>query len=183
MHSGCSSPCGSYGIRLGQSGAPVTGTVLENLDIVTVEQNPANDNVQDPSTIDTKVDHGVRNNGDLQVTGDGLYIRGFAGAWKGPGTITNSYMFSQLVFSGDHVEAYLNGGEGNPSVLQHDTILNPLGQTAAISFFNDFGGIGKVTVAGQPARRRRLRDVRRHQERHQQRRRPDPGQKQPDRPR
>ena len=146
VHSGCSSPCGSYGIRLGQSGAAVSGTVLQDLDIVTVEQNPANDNPQDPSTIDTKVDHGVRNNGDLRVSANNLFIKGFAGAWKGPGTITNSYLFSQLVFSGDHVEAYLNGGEGNPSILQHDTILNPLGQTAAISFFNDFGAIGQVTV-------------------------------------
>jgi hypothetical protein len=50
------------------------------------------------------------------------------------------------VFPGDHVEAYLNGGEGSPSILQHNTILNPVEQTAAISFFNDFGGIAHVTV-------------------------------------
>jgi hypothetical protein len=143
---GCSSPCGSYGIRLGETDALVSGTVLQNLDIVTDEKNPADDKPLDPSTIDTKLDHGVRNNGDEQVVADKLYIKGFAGAWKGPGTIRNSYLFSQLVFDGDHVEAYLNGGEGDPSILQHDTILNPVAQTAAISFFNDFGGIGKVTV-------------------------------------
>ncbi len=146
VHSGCSSPCGGYGIRLGQSDNTVSGTTLQNLDIVTDEKNPSNDNPSDPSTIDVKVDHGVRNNGDKAVTADHLYIKGYSGGWKGPGTITNSYLFSQLVWSGDHVEAFLNGGEGNPTILQHDTILNPLGQTAAISFFNDFGGIGKVTV-------------------------------------
>ena len=146
VHSGCSSPCGGYGIRLGQSDDAVSGTTLQNLDIVTDEKNPSNDNPSDPSTIDVKVDHGVRNNGDKAVTADHLYIKGYSGGWKGPGTITNSYLFSQLVWSGDHVEAFLNGGEGNPTILQHDTILNPLGQTAAISFFNDFGGIGKVTV-------------------------------------
>ncbi len=143
---GCSSPCGSYGIRLGQTDATVTGTVLQALDIVTDERNPGNDNPLDPSTIDTKLDHGVRNNGDNAVTADHLYVKGFAGAWKGPGTIANSYLFSQLIWPGDHVEAYLNGGEGNPTILVHDTILNPLGQTAAISLFNDFGGIGNVTV-------------------------------------
>jgi hypothetical protein len=143
---GCSSPCGSYGIRLGQTDATVTGTVLQALDIVTEEKDPGNDNPLDPSTIDVKVDHGVRNNGDNAVTADHLYVKGFAGAWKGPGTIENSYLFSQLVFDGDHVEAYLNGGEGNPTILDHDTILNPVAQTAAISLFNDFGGIGKVTV-------------------------------------
>jgi hypothetical protein len=148
IHSGdgCSSPCGSYGIRLGQTAATVTGTVLQNLDIVTSEQNPGNDNPLDPATIDTKLDHGVRNNGDNAVTADHLYVKGFAGAWKGPGTITNSYLFSQLIWPGDHVEAYLNGGEGNPTILVHDTILNPVPQTAAISLFNDFGGIGEVTV-------------------------------------
>ena len=145
---GCSSPCGSSGIRLGQDGNGVSGTVLQNLDIVTVEQNPGNDNPLEPSTIDSKIDHGVRNNGDDAVTADHLYIKGFGGAWKGPGTITNSYLFSQLVFDGDHVEAYLNGGEGNPSILRYNTILNPVAQTAAISFFNDFGGIGRVEIVG-----------------------------------
>ena len=146
VHSGCSNPCGSYGIRLGQSGDEVSGTRLQDLDIVTVDASPANDNPLNPSTIDVKVDHGVRNNGDRAVTADRLYVKGFAGAWKGPGTIRDSYLFSQLVFQGDHVEAYLNGGEGNPSILQHDTILNPVAQTAAVSFFNDFGGIGRVDV-------------------------------------
>jgi hypothetical protein len=145
---GCGSPCGSFGIRLGTADATVQGTILQSLDIVTDEKNPANDRPLNPSTIDTKLDHGVRNNGDDSVMADHLYIKGFAGAWKGPGTIRNSYLFSQLVFDGDHVEAYLNGGEGDPSVLQHDTILNPVAQTAAISFFNDFGPIGRVTVEG-----------------------------------
>lgn len=146
VSNGCSSPCGSSGIRLGETDATVTGTVLQNLDIVTAEKDPSNDNPLDPATIDTKLDHGVRNNGDLAVTADHLYIKGFAGAWKGPGTIENSYLFSQLAFDGDHVEAYLNGGEGNPTILDHDTILNPVAQTAAISLFNDFGGIGRVDV-------------------------------------
>jgi hypothetical protein len=146
LSSGCSTPCGSYGIRLGQTDATVTGTVLQALDIVTEEKDPGNDNPLDPATIDTKLDHGVRNNGDNAVTADHLYVKGFAGAWKGPGTIENSYLFSQLVFDGDHVEAYLNGGEGNPTILDHDTILNPVAQTAAISLFNDFGGIGRVEV-------------------------------------
>ena len=147
VHSGCSNPCGSFGIRLGQTSDTVSGTVLRDLDIVTIDRSPANDNPLDPSTIDVKVDHGVRNNGDRAVIADRLYVKGFAGAWKGPGTIRDSYLFSQLVFEGDHVEAYLNGGEGNPSILEHNTILNPLAQTAAVSFFNDFGGIGQVTVA------------------------------------
>jgi hypothetical protein len=143
---GCSRPCGAFGIRLGETDATVQGTTLQDLDIVTAEKNPSDDNPLDPSTIDTKIDHGVRNNGDLSAAGDHLYVKGFAGAWKGAGTITNSYLFSQLVFDDDHVEAYLNGGEGDPTILEHDTILNPVAQTAAISLFNDFGGIGKVTV-------------------------------------
>ena len=143
---GCSSPCGNYGVRLGEADDTVSGTVLEDLDIVTGEQDPSNDDPLKPETIDTKLEHGVRNNGDEQVKADGLYVKGFGGAWKGPGTITNSYLFAQLVFADDHVQAYLNGGEGDPSILVHNTILNPVAQTSAISFFNDFGGIGQVTV-------------------------------------
>ena len=163
---------------------PSPGTVLQNLDIVTVEQNPANDNAPGPR--DDRHQGRPRRAATTATCASAptaCYIRGFAGAWKGPGTITNSYLFSQLVFPGDHVEAYLNGGEGNPSMLQHDTILNPFGQTAAISFFNDFGGIGQVTVQDNLHRRRRLRHVRRSQKRHRQHRRPDPRQRQPHRPR
>jgi len=132
VSNGCGSPCGSYGIRLGQDGNNVSGTTLSSLDLVTAGG--------------AKVDHGVRNNGDKAVKADRLYVKGFAGAWKGPGTITNSYLFSDLIFAGDHVEAYLNGGEGDPSILVHNTILNPIDQTAAISFFDDFGKIGQVIV-------------------------------------
>ena len=166
---GCSSPCGSYGIRLGADGDTVSGTTLANLDIVTAGG--------------AKVDHGVRNNGDKAVTADRLYVKGFAGAWKGPGTINNSYLFSDLIFAGDHVEAYLNGGEGDPSILVHNTILNPIDQTAAISFFDDFGKIGQVDRPGQPDGRWRLRHVWRGQEQREQRHRPDARQGQPHRPR
>jgi len=144
---GCQSyPCGNYGIRLGASGDPVSGTALEDLDILVEDSNPSDDDPLDPSTMTVKVEHGVRNNGDLSVTADNLFIKGFSGAWKGAGTITDSYLFAQLVQSGDHVEPYLNGGEGDPSILDHNTILNPVAQTAVVSFFNDFGGIGSVEV-------------------------------------
>lgn len=146
LSSGCGSPCGNYGIRLGRSGAAVSGTTLDHVAIVTDEANPANDDPLDSSTIDVKVEHGVRNNGDMSSEAAGLYIKGPGGAWKGPGTITDSFLFSQLVFSGDHVETYLNGGEGNPTVLDHNTMLNPVAQTAVVSLFDDFGTIGSVTV-------------------------------------
>ena len=120
--------------------------MLEDLELVTEEANPANDDPLDPATIDVKVDHAVRNNADQTVVADHLYVKGAGAAWKGPGTISDSYLYGQLVFAGDHVETVLNGGEGSPTHLIHNTMLNPVAQTAVVSLFDDFGPIADVLV-------------------------------------
>jgi hypothetical protein len=119
VDSGCSNyPCGNYGIRLGQSGGAVTGTVLSYDDIVV----PANIGLPG-TTGSVKVEFGVRNNGDSRHDADHSYVAGFSDAWHAQGSITDSYLTGQLVQANDHMEAFINGGEGNPTVLNHNTIL------------------------------------------------------------
>jgi hypothetical protein len=58
---------------------------------------------------------------------------------NGPGTITNSFFDVTAVISGEHYEdIYYGGGEG-PLIVEHDTMLNPQGQTATIFASTDFG--------------------------------------------
>lgn len=154
LQSGCggapapldTTPCGSYGIRLGSVENRISGTKLQNVDIIAQDLNPADDDPQDPDTRDVKVEFAVRNNGDLIAQADHLYCFGPGNCWTGTGTIRNSYFFSHLVMRGDHTEPYINGGNGDPTVLDHNTILNPASQTSAISIFDDFGPIGPVVI-------------------------------------
>jgi hypothetical protein len=144
---GCSNyPCGNYGIRLGTTDAHVSGTVLSYDDIVV----PANIGLPN-ATGATKVEFGVRNNGDTTAAMDHSYVAGYSDAWHAMGTITDSYLTGQLVQAGDHMEAFVNGGEGNPTILNHDTILTFKTNTgeagsADVAIYNDFGPIARVDV-------------------------------------
>jgi hypothetical protein len=65
---------------------------------------------------------------------------------NGPGTITNSFFDVTAVISGEHYEdIYYGGGEG-PLIVNHDTMLNPQGQTATIFASTDFGDQTTLTI-------------------------------------
>ena len=66
---------------------------------------------------------------------------------NGPGTITESFFDVTAVISGEHYEdIYYGGGEG-PLIVEHDTLLNPQGQTATVFASNDFGDQTTLTIS------------------------------------
>ncbi|MFI5005557.1 MAG: hypothetical protein ACHQE6_11150 [Solirubrobacterales bacterium] len=65
---------------------------------------------------------------------------------NGPGTVTDSFFDVTAVISGEHYEdIYYGGGEG-PLIVNHDTMLNPQGQTATVFASNDFGDQTTLTI-------------------------------------
>ncbi len=65
---------------------------------------------------------------------------------NGPGAITNSFFDVTAVISGEHYEdIYYGGGEG-PLIVNHDTMLNPQGQTATVFASTDFGDQTTLTI-------------------------------------
>jgi hypothetical protein len=78
------------------------------------------------------------------VTEDHVYSYNVDRILQGPGTVTNSFNLGNANISGEHYEAVY---EGNGSVtLDHDTLLNPHDQTAAIFLSTDFGPLGAVQI-------------------------------------
>jgi hypothetical protein len=66
---------------------------------------------------------------------------------NGPGTIAESFFDVTAVISGEHYEdIYYGGGEG-PLIVEHDTLLNPQGQTATVFASTDFGDQTTVTIS------------------------------------
>jgi hypothetical protein len=139
------------------------------------------------TTGSVKVEFGVRNNGDSRQRWITVYVAGFSDAWHAQGSITDSYLTGQLVQANDHMEAFINGGEGNPTVLNHNTILTFKASTgeagsADVALYNDFGGIGRVEVTNNLLAGGGVSDVRRREERDRQRHRADHGPRQPHQP-
>jgi hypothetical protein len=65
---------------------------------------------------------------------------------NGSGTVTDSFFDVTAVISGEHYEdIYYGGGEG-PLIVNHDTMLNPQGQTATIFASTDFGNQTTLTI-------------------------------------
>jgi hypothetical protein len=56
------------------------------------------------------------------------------------GLLQDNYIHDLGFVEGDHVNGITdNGGIARPLVVRHNTVLNPLPQTDAISLFQDFG--------------------------------------------
>ena len=65
---------------------------------------------------------------------------------NGSGTVTDSFFDVTAVIAGEHYEdIYYGGGEG-PLIVNHDTMLNPQGQTATIFASTDFGNQTTLTI-------------------------------------
>lgn len=61
------------------------------------------------------------------------------GIQMGSGTLQDSFVHDMGFQQGDHVNGTTSNGSINPLIIRHNTIFNQIGQTDAVSFFQDFG--------------------------------------------
>jgi hypothetical protein len=93
------------------------------------------------------IQYGVSNSGD-ETRAVRLQMYNCSECWAGNGTLQDSYGISDGVIAGAHYEAvYVPGGTTRPTVLEHNTLLNPHDQTAGI-FGDDhaWGPIHNLTI-------------------------------------
>jgi hypothetical protein len=106
---------------------------------------------------DTEVQGGPHGNGAAITAQNGLAVtikrvnlhNTSTGIQLDRGSITDSYIWGlHTVPDGTHVNGTTsNGGQGTPGlVIHHNTILNPLAQTDAVSLFQDFGTQADVLI-------------------------------------
>ncbi len=86
---------------------------------------------------------------NIHGVGHGIHFNGTSG--NGTYTIENNYIWGLAAGPDAHFEDIYYGGnqegDGNPTILiQHNTLLNTLVQTAAIFMSTDNGPIGGVTI-------------------------------------
>jgi hypothetical protein len=122
---GTRSTCGNYAIRINEG---VNGTVIRNVETASVPGDTC--------------EHDIRNTGGT-LTIEGAYLHACdSNVYAvGPTTLKNSYGIGAIAISEDHVEnIYFN--ETSFTAI-HDTLLNPVEQTAVI--FGNSGGGSDVT--------------------------------------
>jgi hypothetical protein len=127
---GTRATCGNYAIRI-NGGA--SGTVIRN--------------VETASAAGDTCEHDIRNTGGT-LTIEGAYLHACdSNVYAvGPTTLKNSYGIGALAISEDHVEnIYFN--ETSFTAI-HDTLLNPVEQTAVI-FGNSGGGTDVTNCSNQ----------------------------------
>jgi hypothetical protein len=91
--------------------------------------------------------YAVQNASDASsITGLRLNMYNCTECWSGSGTLQDSYTISNGVIAGSHYEDIYYGGGGGALVVNHDTLLNPQDQTAAIFTKTDFGNVATVTI-------------------------------------
>ena len=124
---GTTDTCGNYAIRINSG---VSGTVIRNVETRTKAGKTC--------------EHDIRNQGSASVTGEGLYLHACDSNWYGSGTLKNSYGIAKIKISADHVEnVYFCSGT---FTAEHDTLLNPVMQTAVVFGDTICGGGNRYTV-------------------------------------
>jgi hypothetical protein len=118
---GCGSQttCGNYDIHIEEG---VTGTVIEDSEFLTAPG--------------TTCEHSIRNSSGPDLRMIGVYMRGCDSNVYGPGFLKDSYGIAKLAIADDHVENVYFDDSRFTAI--HDTLLNPVGQTAVI--FGDSDG-------------------------------------------
>jgi hypothetical protein len=91
------------------------------------------------------------NYGDAGTVIDHDYIFNCGECVHGSAILTNSYVTANASINPgqadeDHYEDIYYGGGGGPLVVDHDTLLNPHDQTAAVFVSVDFGDITTLTI-------------------------------------
>jgi hypothetical protein len=122
---GTRTTCGNYAIRINEG---VNGTTIRNVETASVAGDTC--------------EHDIRNTGGT-LTIEGAYLHACdSNVYAvGPTTLKNSYGIGKIAISEDHVEnIYFN--ETSFTAI-HDTLLNPVEQTAVI--FGNSGGGSDVT--------------------------------------
>jgi hypothetical protein len=98
-----------------------------------------------------KVQTGILNQGSM-VTIERVYIHTVSdGIQTDQGVVADSFIDDIKEFPGDHCVNVSSNGSPEPGmtlVIRHNTLLNPLAQTSAISIYQDFGRAHDVTVEG-----------------------------------
>jgi hypothetical protein len=98
-----------------------------------------------------KVQTGILNQGSM-VTIERVYIHTVSdGIQTDQGIVADSFIDDIKEFPGDHCVNVSSNGSPDPGmnlVIRHNTLLNPLVQTSAISIYQDFGRAHDVTVQG-----------------------------------
>jgi hypothetical protein len=127
---GTRTTCGNYAIRVAGG---ISGTVIRNVETASVAGDTC--------------EHDIRNTGGT-LTIEGAYLHACDSNIYavGPTTLKNSYGIGALAISEDHVEnIYFN--ETSFTAI-HDTLLNPVEQTAVI-FGNSGGGTDVTNCSNQ----------------------------------
>ncbi|HZE18067.1 MAG TPA: hypothetical protein VE197_21550 [Mycobacterium sp.] len=130
---GCSSPCGGKGIWVKPG---VTGTVIE--DVTCHGGAPTGEDVTEfciqSNSATTKVER--------------VHFYNCVTCMAGPGEWRDSFVDQTgAEIPGNHYEDLYYGGGAGALVVDHDTMLNPQGQTAVVFSSVDFGDLTGVTIA------------------------------------
>jgi hypothetical protein len=86
-------------------------------------------------------------NGAGPITLERVQAYNVDSAFHGVGTLRDSYFLDNAEIPGEHYEPIFHaGGDGSPLVVDHNTLLNPHQQTAAV-FVTDYNGaVGRVSI-------------------------------------
>ena len=99
------------------------------------------------------VEEAIRTNSEsAHTTADHDYMFNCGECFHGAGTLTNDYVSADAMINEgqsdvDHYEGIYYGGGAGPLVVEHDTIIDPHDQTAAIFVSHDFGNVTTLTIA------------------------------------
>lgn len=119
---GTTNACGNYAIRIAEG---VSGTVIRHVETRTEAGKTCQQDIRNTSGSEVVIEDAY-----LHACDGNLYT-------AGPATLKDSYGIAKIAISEDHIEnVYMNDTSLRAI---HDTLLNPVGQTAVI-FGNSNGG-------------------------------------------
>jgi hypothetical protein len=127
----CGGSCGGRGIWIAPG---VTGTIVEH---VTCHGGAASGDDVTQYCI-------ANNNSSTQVSY--LYAYNCTECFTGPGTLSDSFLDVTGTIQGEHYEDIYYGGGAGPLIVNHNTMLNPQGQTAVVFASVDFGDLPQLTI-------------------------------------
>jgi hypothetical protein len=113
----------------------VTGTLIEDTTI------------HGQDTGNNAVEYANQNGGDSSTTALRVDLYNCTECYLGPGTLRNSYADVSAVVAGSHYEDTYYGGGDDALTIDHDTLLNPQPQTAAVYTYSDFGQVTNLTIS------------------------------------
>jgi hypothetical protein len=104
-----------------------TGTLIEN---VTIQ---GTGNTASTAITDGVYNEGCGNGGSVSATGTKIYCHDSQQTcWNGSGQISDSYLITDVPINGNHTEPVFETGGDAGVQLNHDTLLNPIPQTADV---------------------------------------------------